>query len=90
MASEQTTKAGAPQTDAEVKLREALAQMKAATDRHAAVLAVLSHRSATPPERRLAQSESKKVERELQEAKRLVREAQALVRGAKVPHAKAS
>jgi signal transduction histidine kinase len=38
----------------------------------------------SPQERRLAQSESKKVERQLADAKRLLQEAQAAARTAKV------
>ncbi|MBI5277398.1 MAG: hypothetical protein HY854_13155 [Burkholderiales bacterium] len=67
-----------PTAEAEAKLRDALAQVKAAEQRHAAVVAALSRMNATPQERRLAQSESKKVEQEMRVAKRLLGEAQAL------------
>ena len=61
--------------EAEARLQEALARMKSATDRQAAVIAVLSRVGGSAQEKRLAQAESKKVERDLREAKRLLREA---------------
>ena len=64
------------QADAETRLQEALARMKAATDRHAAVVSVLSRLGVSPQEKRLAQVESKKIERDLREARRLLQEAQ--------------
>jgi hypothetical protein len=67
----------AAEADAESRLQEALARMKAASDRHAAIVAVTSRLGASAQERRFAQSEGKKVDRELSEAKRLLREAQA-------------
>ena len=75
---------GATQAEADARLGEALARLKTATDRHDALVAVLSRTSASPQERRLAQSESRKIERELREAKRLVSEAQAFAQEAKV------
>jgi hypothetical protein len=53
--------------------------MKVAGERRAAIVAVMSRLGASPQERRLAQSESRKVDRELNDAKRLLREAQAAV-----------
>jgi hypothetical protein len=61
---------------AEAKLQEALARLKAATERHAALVAVMSRTSGAPQERRLAQSQSRKIEQELRDAQRLVLEAQ--------------
>jgi hypothetical protein len=84
MATKQTPTTGATEPEAETKLREALAKMTAASDRHAAIVAVMSRLGVSPQERRLAQSESKKVDRELNDAKRLLREAQAAVRTTKV------
>jgi hypothetical protein len=84
MASKQPTTTGATQGEAEAKLLEAQARVKAASDRHAAIVGALSRLGATPAERRLAQSESKKVDREMQDAKRLLREAQAATRPTKV------
>ena len=84
MAAKQPPTNGATEAEAEAKLREALAKMKAASDRHAAIVAVMSRLGVSPQERRLAQSESKKVERELNDAKRLLRDAQAAARTTKV------
>ena len=84
MATKQPPTNGATEAEAEAKLREALAKMKAASDRHAAIVAVMSRLGVSPQERRLAQSESKKVERELNDAKRLLRDAQAAARTTKV------
>ncbi len=77
MASKKPPTTGATETAAQTRLREAQDKVKAATERHAAIVAVMSRLSATPQERRLAQSESRKVEHELHEAKRLLREAEA-------------
>lgn len=84
MASKQPRTTDASEPKANTKLQEALAKMKAATDRHAAIVAITSRLRVSPQERRLAQSESKKVERELQDAKRLLREAGAAARPDKV------
>lgn len=77
MARKQPPTTGATQADAQTRLPDALAKMKAASDRHAAIVAVLSRLGSSPQERRLAQSEAKKVERELHDAKRLLQEAEA-------------
>lgn len=68
--------AASNETEAEVKLQEALARMKSATDRHAAVIGVLSRVGVSAQDKRSAQAESKKVERELRDARRLLAEAQ--------------
>lgn len=65
------------ETEAETKLQEALARMKSATDRQAAVISVLSRLGVSAQDKRLAQAEGKKVDRELRDAKRLLSEAQA-------------
>ena len=75
---------GAGESGAEAKLREATAKMKTASDRHAAIVALVSRLGVSPQERRLAQSESKKVDHDLNDAKRLLREAQAAGRMSKV------
>jgi hypothetical protein len=74
----------ATEAKTETKLREALAAMKAASDRHAAVVAGISRLGMSPQERRPAQAESKEVDRQLSVAKRLLREAQAAARTTKV------
>ena len=66
-----------PKVDSEAKLREAEARLKAASDRHDAVVSALSRLGASAQDKRQAQAESKKVEHELREAKRLLQEAQA-------------
>ena len=66
--------------DAEAKLQEALARIKAASDRHDAVISVLSRVGVSEPEKRFAQAESKKVDRDMRDARRLLREVQAFVR----------
>lgn len=83
MAPKKPQTTGAAETAAETRLREARDKVKAATERHAAIVAVMSRLSATPQERRLAQSQSKKVEHELHEAQRLLREAEAAAGGIK-------
>jgi hypothetical protein len=88
MATKQPSTTGATEAEAETKLREALDKMKAASDRHAAIVAVMSRPGGSPQERRLAQSESKKVDRELQNAERLLREAQAAARTTNVRSAR--
>lgn len=65
------------QADAETRLQEALARLKGATDRHAALVAVLSRVGVSPQEKRDAQAQSKKIDHDLREAKRLLQEAQA-------------
>jgi hypothetical protein len=67
--------------DVKAKLQEAQDRMKAATERHAAVVTVLSRVGGSPQDKRLAQAESKKAEHEVREAKRLLEEAQALANG---------
>lgn len=84
MASRKPPATGATEAEAETRLQEALAKVKAASDRHAAIVAATSRLGATPGERRLAQSERKKVDRELQDARRLLQEAQAATRTTKV------
>jgi hypothetical protein len=64
--------------DPEAKLQEALARLKAATEKHEAVISALSRLGASAQEKRLAQAEKKKVDHALREAQRLLREAQAL------------
>jgi hypothetical protein len=68
------------ETEAETRLQEALARMKSASDRHAAVIGVLSRVGVSAQDKRSAQAESKKVDRDLRDAKRLLREAQASAR----------
>lgn len=77
MAPKQRPTTGTTRAEAETRLRDAQAALKAATDRHAAIVAVMSRLRASPQERRLAQSQVKKVERELLDARRLLQEAQA-------------
>jgi hypothetical protein len=84
MATKQPPTTNAAQAEAETKLQEALAKVKEASDRHAAIVAVMSRVGASPQERRLAQSEGKKVDSQLRDAKRLLREAQAAVRATQV------
>ena len=83
MASIRPPTTGTAETEAETRLREAAARMKAVSERHAAIVAAMSRLGVTPGERRLAQSESKKVEHELRDAKRLLAEAQAGARATK-------
>ncbi|MCG2594229.1 hypothetical protein LZ009_15710 [Ramlibacter sp. XY19] len=71
MAKKPTTK------DNATVLQEAEARLKAATERHDAVVSFLSRLSTTPQDKRQAQAEAKKVDQELREAKRLLQEAQA-------------
>ena len=89
MASKRPPATGTAETqaEAEARLGEAQARMKAASERHAAIVAAMSRLGVTPGERRLAQSESKKVEHELRDAKRLLAEAQAGARATKVSNA---
>ncbi|MBW8722117.1 MAG: hypothetical protein JF626_09710 [Polaromonas sp.] len=68
------------ENDAEANLRVALARMKSAMDRHAAVVEVMSRIGVSPQNRRLAQAESKKVDHDLRDARRLLREVQSLAR----------
>ena len=83
MASKQPPTTAPAETVAEARLREALAKVNAANARHAAIVAATSRLGVTPQERRLAQSESKKVDRELRDARRLLEEAQAAARAAR-------
>ena len=64
--------------DAETKLQEAHARLKVASDRHAAVVAVLSRVGGSAQEKRLAQAEGKKIDHELRAARRSLQEAQSL------------
>ena len=66
--------------DAEANLQEALARMKSATARHAAVVGVLSRVGVSAQDKRAAQVESKKVDRDLRDARRLLSEAEAIAR----------
>lgn len=68
------------EADAETKLQEALTRMKLASDRHAAVVSVLSRLGVSAQEKRLAQAQGKKVDQELRDARRLLRDAQSLTR----------
>lgn len=70
------------QADAETKLQQALVRLKGASDRHAAVVAVLSRVGGSAHEKRLAQAEAKKVDHDLRDAKRLLQEAQSLTQKA--------
>lgn len=88
MASKKPPTTGTAETAAETRLREAQEKVKAATERHAAIVAVMSRLSATPQERRLAQSQAKKVEHELHDAKRLLQEAQMAAGDVKAPAAR--
>ena len=67
-------------TQAQARLQEAQARMKSATDRHAAIVDVLSRVGVSAQDKRSAQMESKKVERELREARRLLEQSQATAR----------
>jgi hypothetical protein len=81
MVAQPASKQGSPgQADAQARLQEAQARLKAATDRHAAVVSVLSRLGVSPQEKRLAQAESKKAEHDLREARRLLQQAQLPVR----------
>ena len=84
MATKQSPTSGPKEAEAESRLRDALAKLKEASNRHAAIVAALSRLGGSPQERRLAQSESKKVDRQLKDAKRLLREAQAAAPATKV------
>ena len=53
-------------------LQEALARLKSATDRQAAVIGVLSRLGVPAQDKRLAQAEGKRVDHDLREAKRLL------------------
>jgi hypothetical protein len=67
------------EADAEKKLREALVKFKTATDRHSALIAMVSRIGVSEPEKRLAQAEGKKVDRDMRDAKRLLRDVRALL-----------
>jgi GTPase involved in cell partitioning and DNA repair len=64
--------------DAQARIEQARAQLKAATERHEAVVSALSRLGASAQDRRLAQAQKKKVDHALREATRLLKEAQAL------------
>ncbi len=72
------------EADADTRLQEALVRLKGASDRHAAVVAVLSRVGVSAQEKRLAQAEGKKVDHDLRDAKRLLREAQSTTLGQEV------
>jgi hypothetical protein len=72
-----TDKSAPKPSEAEAKLQEAAARLKAATDRHDAVVSALSRLGASPQEKRSAQAVGKQVEHELREARRLLEELQA-------------
>jgi hypothetical protein len=78
MVTKLVTGKSSQEADAATRLAEALARVKDASDRHAAVIAVLSRVRVSAQEKRLAQAEGKKVDRDLREARRMLREAQAL------------
>ena len=79
MAKKPTSKDSPPaQPDPQAKLQEAQARLKAATDRQAAVISVVSRLGVSAQDKRLAQAEGKKVEHELREARRSLQDAQAL------------
>jgi signal transduction histidine kinase len=81
MVTKPTSKDSPPaQAGAEARLQEAVARLKAATDKHDAMVSALSRVGVSAQERRFAQGEGKKVERELREARRLLQEAQAAAR----------
>jgi hypothetical protein len=84
MTAKKTPTTAAKESEAETRLKEAQARVKVASDKHAAIVSVMSRLGVSPAERRLAQSESKKVERELQEATRMLREAEAAAGTSKV------
>lgn len=65
-----------PVTQADTKHQDALARMKSATDRQAAVIDVLSRVGVSAQDKRSAQLEGKKVDRDLREAKRLLKESE--------------
>ena len=68
------------ETEVETRLQEAVARMKSATERRAAVIDVLSRVGVSAQDKRSAQVESKKVDRDLRDANRLLGEAQASAR----------
>ncbi len=84
MAPKHSPEIPATKAEAEAKLEEALRLLKAANDRHAALIAVVSRVNVTPAERRFAQSESKKVDRQIRDAKGLLKDAQAYTRSTKI------
>ena len=88
MTSKKTPTTAAKESEAETRLKEAQARVKSASDKHAAIVSVMSRLGVSPGERRLAQSESRKVDHELQEAKRLLREAEAAAGATKVRSAR--
>jgi uncharacterized protein with von Willebrand factor type A (vWA) domain len=82
MVTKKKAGAGGKEASAEEKLQEAQARLKTASDRHEAVVSVLSRLGTSPADKRMAQNESKKIEHELREAKRLVQEAEATTKKA--------
>jgi hypothetical protein len=77
MVTKKKAATAATEPTAEEQLQQAQARLKAATERQAALVSVLSRLSTSPVDKRMAQAESKKIEHELREAKRLVQEAEA-------------
>lgn len=71
-------KSAPAQADPAARLQEAQARLKAAEDRQAAIVSVLSRLSTSAQDKRMAQIENRKVEIELREARRLVQEARDL------------
>lgn len=71
-----TKKTATGETGAEARIEQARAQLKAATERHEAVVSALSRLGASAEEKRAAQAEKKKVDHALREATRLLKEAQ--------------
>jgi hypothetical protein len=68
------------EADNQARLKEAQARLKSATDRHAALVDVLSRVGVSAQDKRSAQAERKKIDRDLRDARRLLDEAQALAR----------
>lgn len=60
----------------QAEIEAAQAELKAATDKHEAVVSALSRLGASAPDKRMAQAEKKKVDHALREAQRRLREAQ--------------
>ena len=85
MTAKKTPTTAAKESEAETRLKEAQARVKSAGDKHAAIVSAMSRLGVSPAERRLAQSESKKVEHEMRDAKRLLQEAQAGAPTTKAP-----
>lgn len=77
MATKPSTKKSATgEADGQARIEQARAQLKAATERHQAVVSALSRLGASAADKRMAQAEKKKVDHALREATRLLKEAQ--------------